>query len=523
MKLALIPLDERPCNEHFPRALGPIAGAEVITPPRFMLGNKREVGEFTKLDDWLDTVSADIDGLVVSIETLVYGGLIPSRITNASSEESLQRLGILRRLKEKYPDLVIYAFNIVMRISNSNINEEEPLYWDKYGKDIWLYSRLSYRVNNLGYLDEDAELKAVESRIPKDIISDYTQRRYRNHQVNLRMVDLVSEGVVDFLLFTQDDTSEYGFPNQEQHILRDKISKLGVEDKALVYPGADEVGMVLVSRHVNRHYNETPKFYTRYSSVRGPLIVASYEDRPIAESVKGQVFGAGGILVDSPQEADIILFLNTPGEKQGEAPRQHTVRTVDTSARNLLEFVQAIRMYQEKGYTVALADLAYSNGADLKLVSLLQRQLDLPNLDAFGGWNTAGNTLGTVVAHGIMRYLAKKHVGTDLSLIAHLEFLLLRFADDWAYQSIVRTELREDVLPKRNIPLHNLAEGFPEIQAIVAERLEAVMKEFFVQNFLEARLANGDRLVGMRLKDIHLPWQRIFEVGCQVELVRQSS
>ena len=125
------------------------------------------------------------------------------------------------------------------------------------------------------------------------------------------------------IFFTQDDTSEFGFPNQEQHALREKISRLGLEDRALVYPGADEVGMVLVARHLNRIYNKRPRFFTRYSSVRGPLITALYEDRPLAESVKGQVFGSGGLVVDAPQDADIILMLNTPAKARAKRRCRH--------------------------------------------------------------------------------------------------------------------------------------------------------------------------------------------------------
>ena len=146
-------------------------------------------------------------------------------------------------------------------------------------------------------------------------------------------------------------------------------------------------------------------------------------------------------MVDAPQDADIILMLNTPGESQGEAPLQALVRTVDTSARNLPEFVSAMGYYKDRGYIVACADVAYANGADLKLVPLLKRSIPLERLDGYAAWNTAGNTLGTVVAHATARFLARE---LDLGLeseAAHLEFLLLRFADDWAYQAVVRPQI----------------------------------------------------------------------------------
>jgi hypothetical protein len=454
---------------------------------------------------------------VVSIETLVHGGLIPSRITDTPLDACLKRLDVLRRIRARHEDLTIYAFNIITRISNSNHNEEEPRYWDQYGKLLWTYSRLWYRVTQLGMSEEEAALAEVEKAIPPEIIDDYTKRRQRNHQINQDCVELVAEGAVDFLLFTQDDTSEFGFPNHEQRLLRERISELGIEDRAVVYPGADEVGMVLVARHLNRIHQVTPRFFTRYSSVRGPLIVASYEDRPIAESVKGQIYGVGGLLVDSPHDADIILFLNTPGEKQGEAPLQSMERTVDTSARNILEFVQAIRMYGEGGHVIAVADLAYCNGGDLKLVSLMEKQLDLTKLDAYGGWNTAGNTLGTVVSQAALRLLAKKQGDRPERYRAHLEFLLLRFADDWAYQAIVRTEIGQRLVAE-GIDIYRLGDQWSSVQATVQQRLPDVVGAFFERNFQGKELPGGGILSAIRLENTHLPWERLFEVGCEVIL-----
>ena len=48
---------------------------------------------------------------------------------------------------------------------------------------------------------------------------------------------------------------------------------------------------------------------------------------PWQKASKGKS-SAAGLLVDSPQDADIILMLNTLGDSQGEAPLQATVRTV---------------------------------------------------------------------------------------------------------------------------------------------------------------------------------------------------
>ena len=124
--------------------------------------------------------------------------------------------------------------------------------------------------------------------------------------------------------------------------------------------------------------------------------------------------------------------------------------------------------YQSRGYVVACADVAYANGADLKLVPLLKREVALEKLDGYAAWNTAGNTLGTVVAHAAVRFLARE-AGLGLgSELAHLEFLLLRFADDWGYQGVVRTELGLEVLPKLGIPIFQLGDAWEQVQEMAA-------------------------------------------------------
>ena len=68
----------------------------------------------------------------------------------------------------------------------------------------------------------------------------------------------------------------------------------------MIYPGADEVGSVLLSRIFCKMHNYKPSVFLKYSATYGPTIVPLYEDRPIAESIKSQIVSAGGILVSTP-------------------------------------------------------------------------------------------------------------------------------------------------------------------------------------------------------------------------------
>lgn len=527
LRLALIPLDERPVNTALPVRLGRVANCEVLLPPREMLGNKKEVGAYEGLGDWLSSVAPTVDGLIVSVETLAFGGLIASRTTHLPLEKALDHLSVLRKIRADHPSLPIYAFTLVMRIPAYDSDDEEPTYWATYGRRIHQYSQLVDKVARHNQEEDRKAMEALEAEIPADVLQDWRWRRERNHQLNLQVLEYVADGIVDFALITQDDSAEYGVSAAEQRAIRNRVAELGIEERAVLYPGADEVAMILLARHVNAHVGKRPRVYPRYSSTKGPFIIPRYEDRPLAESIKGQIYAAGGVLVDSPQEADFMLFLNTPGESQDEAPNQDKATSVDTPGRNLLDFTESILHYTSQGIPAAVADVAYANGGDTQFVSLLLRRVGLKRLAAYAGWNTAGNTLGTVVAHASL-YNAVGRYATEAAVKraaqAHLEFLLSRFVEDWGYQAIVRTRLNRSGLQERGIPNPwQLGDQWPEAQRIVEEELTRFAQETFndVQALELTWYGQPLGIVpkGFVMENVHLPWRRMFEVGFDLRLI----
>ena len=62
-----------------------------------------------------------------------------------------------------------------------------------------------------------------------------------------------------------------------------------------------------------------------------------------------------------------------------------------------------------------IADIAYLNGADLELVALLNKRGLLFELASYAGWNTAANSPGTCIPHGIVTMLYGKTKSTMTS------------------------------------------------------------------------------------------------------------
>ena len=211
MKTLLIPLDERPCNYQYPQMISQTTQQiELIVPPQSLLGNKKEPASLEKLDHFIYEHIHEVDNIVLSIDMIVYGGLIPSRLHCKKQTELISRLNVIKRLKEMNPKLKIYAFNCIMRCPSYNSAEEEPDYYEVYGYQLFRRKYLlDYQQRHGLTMEEQKELEDI--CIPQDIIDDYENRRNLNTFVNIEVLSYLENQYIDFLVIPQDDSSPYGY------------------------------------------------------------------------------------------------------------------------------------------------------------------------------------------------------------------------------------------------------------------------------------------------------------------------
>ncbi|MGO4374291.1 DUF4127 family protein [Paenibacillus sp. MCAF20] len=142
-KVVYVPLDERPCNAKFPIMVAAITDLKLSSPPRTLLGNKKQPADVEGIRHWLLEETSDADYLIVSADLLVYGGIVPSRLHQLPLAECAARLSFLRDLKRSNPALRIYAFNLIMRAPAYNSSDEEPDYYEQHGYSLFRYGWLS--------------------------------------------------------------------------------------------------------------------------------------------------------------------------------------------------------------------------------------------------------------------------------------------------------------------------------------------------------------------------------------------
>ena len=509
LTIALLPLDERPVNTRYPQMLGAIGGAEVLLPPVGMRGLQRVPADLSAVAEWLGDAAQGAAAAIVSCEYLGFGNLIASRISEDSAGEVLGRLRLLGTLNPACP---IHAFSLITRVSNADDAVEEPEYWAEWGTKFYRYARLVHQAE-LGESGDLEELAALERLLPLDLKTDWLVRRLRNHTVNLGLLEMAARGQVSSLRLTSDDTGLYGLPSRERAWLASWPGLVGpaLTGRVMMHPGADEVGSALLATLLMARAGRTPRVWTVYSHAGGENLVAPYEDRPVRETVEGQIRACGGSVADSSADCDLVLGVATPVPGRTAWQLEYLAEDRWTRIPDYLSFIAALADAQGRGVPVALADAAYPNGSDPLLMSLLltdSSPLGLGKLAAYGAWNTAGNTLGVVVAQAFCAGLIG---GLPDRADAQNRFLTHRFLEDWGYQGSVRREARDEAerLWGRREPDPGRAGEQAQLCGFIEARLGG-----HLQSLQACGVGTGLQLMP---GSVYLPWQRTFEVDFRLQ------
>ncbi len=511
LRVALVPLDERPVNTRYPQMLGAIAGADVLLPPAEVLGKQKTPSDRDAVANWLAEAARTADAAIVSAEFLLYGNLINSRISQDSALDVLPRLKPVEAIGASGKP--VYLFGLITRVSNADDCVEEPDYWATWGTRFYKFSALLHK-QDAGELtdDETQSLQTLRDELPPDLVNDWLARRLRNHAVNLALLDLAARARVHFLLLTSDDTSPWGTPSREKAWLMSWAKILGpaVQNRVLLHPGADEVGSALLARFLCEARNVSPRIYPLYAVPGGKEITAPYEDRAVRLTVEGQIHACGATLAATPEDADIILGVTPPSPRRTEWRTDFAGMERADREGFYKNFLSELGKWQQNK-PVAIGDVAYPNGADPLLMELLLAP-DCPvqpgALAAFGAWNTAGNTLGVVVAQAVCSLF----IGNDPTRqAAQNAFLTHRFLEDWGYQTLVRREART-----ANRAAFGTNDPNPQDDEQIAFTAQSI--ETGLQTIL-TRLQERGVGVGLSLKSgsVRLPWNRTFEADFDLE------
>ncbi|HEY0656996.1 MAG TPA: DUF4127 family protein, partial [Pyrinomonadaceae bacterium] len=93
-RLLLVPLDDRPPCLQFPVEMGKIGDAEIVTPPKELLGRFTTPGQSDKIVEWLKAQDLkSYDAAIISLDMTAYGGLVAMRrYGETTAEMALRRI-----------------------------------------------------------------------------------------------------------------------------------------------------------------------------------------------------------------------------------------------------------------------------------------------------------------------------------------------------------------------------------------------------------------------------------------------
>lgn len=425
--IAMIPLDSRPVNTDLPQTLGTIGGFQVILPDEDLLDQFLTPSKPEPLLDWLYSTGTEADLLIIHLNELIYGSLLNSRevgqyldsheklakvetfLNNQrNSKQNIQLIYILPRLLVSQYDLTMWA----------------------YEKELSSYSQLKHQQKIKPDNEEiNKALSQLEETIPQEILGRYNSLYVEAYLTGLKLLSWLEEGLVNEVIIGLDDAAPYGLNVQAFHRLKTEAEKQML-DHAFFLHGADELAPLAIARH-SLNLQDPEAFSCLYLTPEDANKIFPYEAISLQENIEEK-----------------IAYLYAPKNFETKLKKRPVLNAKKTLILNTNQAMSKEAMDQAwtdigslTTYT-GLVDVAKTNGAFTPFIDQVGLEKVYDYVDSYAGWNTAGNSLGTVIAH-LLFYEQGQNLPFWLqgkAFKAHEKLQIIRLLDDYIFQSKVRSE-----------------------------------------------------------------------------------
>jgi hypothetical protein len=497
MRIALVPLDSRPPSWQLPQRLAGVGRAELVLPPRELLGTLHQAGDQRALLEWLARTAPDCDAAVLSWDALVYGGLVQSRTegTPLGLRELVNGLSAVdwKRCRG-------YLWLTVPRLGLTIASAED---WDLHRRIAQFF--IAWGAANDNPSDAAiAELKAVEAQLPEEAVARAWALRQRNQEHALLALRLSAELGLKRCHVAVEDNARSGPHLQEVAALQRHTAQLIAELRHQwtgedfphwsFFDGTDECGSLLTARALLdlHHAAAQPVRLSLFPASPGPgQYYGLYESRSLED---GLHFLSG--FLDLPFRAEggaqwLVCYGRQP---QPDAFAEDPAR-IYNNPYLLPDTLTGTE-------PLFVADLAACNGGNPHL-ALRLGELAGARLRGYSAWNTNFNALGFSAATLAVAGLP----GADPAALRTL--LLERLADDCCYQSIARPKLLA-LCRERGVNPFDLSND-PALQReleSLALMVWGTWSQGHAKGLLEGLGLRADEVGGVEFR---LPWARLFE------------
>lgn len=487
-----VPQDNRPVDFAYTVKTAQAAGYTVITPPESYLSGSNFHGQPDKLIQWVQDNASQADAMVLSMDSLVYGGLVDSRKHNLSMETLTARVAKVEALHNSHKGVPMYVFSTVMRSPWAGGKGVEPDYYLQFGSDMYQLAALQAKMDSEPLSPQERnDWFAIMRRMPMEYLQDWYNRRHKNMTINGRLIQDAKKGIFAYYSLGHDDNSI----NTQSSLESKYLEKLGENIPKTVFgsfPGADQLGLLLITRANNDFNNYHPKVTVIYPLGGGEKTVPSYDGQAIGKTIAAHVEAIGGTITDK-ERPDLLLAVNTP--LTTSTRESGNFENFPIMLQSTKDFLTQIEKAAAENIPVSIVDMAFSNGSDNTLVYGLYKDQMMYRLAAYNGWNTASNSVG----YGISQGLLSRYMTED----AHKDMLTTQYLDNWAYQANVRDYIYR---MQQKIEAGAVKKCYPNVM----KELQSRTKEQ-VQRYAASYLGIDPKTV-----NVTLPWNRLFEVYVDV-------
>ena len=515
-RILLIPLDSRPPCGRFVQDAGRIAGIEIVLPPAELLDEYFRPGNTAALQAWTMEHLAGFDAAILSVDQLLHGGLIASRQAKKTVDDENTLLDFLRRLRAAHPNIPLYAFSILPRMTPP----DGLCDWEEQ-KRLMKYSRLWGRIaREKNPKNEDlAALEDLRASISPEILMQY-ERLFSNYaDFGQRLINLAENGALDRLVIGQDDSEPNSIPNLVLHKFSEILAAKGInENRIFLAQGADELALSILAASEAEREGFSPHIALMYNDSSTPTCVLPYMGATLEKTAREKIRFTRGTIAPSTEAADFTLYISA-----NDKTTKHTRRTAAAEINALLN----------KGRSIALVDLAEHLQLDETLLPILiESNTPIHALAAYAGWNTASNSVGTAVAHAVLLQIAQRRAQTETDALriasAHISFLDGRFLEDCYYLKDVVDHLNYSLEKcgaqngrgleyNYNYPLGSLL-----LESAIENRRNRLVHTAAYQAPFPFETPNTT--LRLRAADVNavarFPWPRTFEIDLQINNLR---
>jgi len=485
MRIVCVPLDDRPLNYAAILRASGTAEAEVLLPPRDLVGSRYHTPSLLLQARWLASNCNKDTHLILSLDALLHGGLIQARNSRTDRERTDNALILLGKLTERSRS--VRVFYVLKRLWGNIFRQKELegiADWEVLSRKL-AAKILSSGKNAAEFYRSCAEDDCGIDDWPSDEARTLMRHRQKQLDEAQTVVRLCSQLGIQLHIAVEDSVRDGVQEAELEYLLEGHV-----EEQLTAADGADEAGAVLLAGALAETENDPIQVTVRDLQAE----VAPYESHPVMENLRILTRLAGAELSEKPDGFAVEIA----GKPEPEDPYPAVVAG-DISVPEFSELLGSITPLKEFDEQRVIADLTVTNGVNAALLKefLNAERLPLATVQC----NTASNRIGHALLLG---QLLRSAQASD----ALARLIVSWYIEDLMYFAYLRTWIAAK---------HGGLESADPRQLAAAENSICSMAERCTHKKFNGARFRGNTLEIGEIR-LHLPWQRWFEAEADVEV-----